>query len=84
MSASPDPTARSSSPSEYQLSISFFFLLRPGLASDSFWQFAPYGQKVPYADIIDVNSIFYNDTEYVALVRVHAAEMLAKAPVADQ
>jgi hypothetical protein len=33
---------------------------------------------VPVEDIIDVNSIFYNDTEYKTLAREHAASMEAK------
>jgi len=53
-------------------------VLASGIAADQIWQFAPYGTEIPIGDIIDVNSIFYNDTEYKTLAREHAAKMLAK------
>jgi len=43
------------------------------IAADQIWQFAPYGLSIAVENVIDVNSIFYNDTEYTTLARVHAA-----------
>jgi len=54
-------------------------VLKSGLAADQIWQFATPYLTVPVEDIIDVNSIFYNDTEYATLAKEHAAQMLAKA-----
>jgi mannan endo-1,4-beta-mannosidase len=53
-------------------------VLDSGLAADQIWQFATPDLSVPVEDIIDVNSIFYNDTEYKTLAREHAASMEAK------
>ena len=53
-------------------------VLDSGLAADQIWQFATPDLSVPVEDIIDVNSIFYNDTEYKTLAREHAARMEAK------
>lgn len=53
-------------------------VLKSGLAADQIWQFGTPDLSVPAADLSDVNTIFYNDTEYVTLGRVHAALMLAK------
>jgi mannan endo-1,4-beta-mannosidase len=49
-----------------------------GVAADQIWQFAPEGTKIVINNLVDVNSIFFNDTEYVPLARQHAALMLAK------
>jgi len=53
-------------------------VLKSGLAADQIWQFGPYGTTVAVENLLDVNSIFYNDTEYTQLARVHAVKMLAK------
>jgi mannan endo-1,4-beta-mannosidase len=53
-------------------------VLRGGLAADQIWQFATPYLSVPVEDLDDVNSIFYNDTEYKILARQHAAQMLSK------
>ena len=53
-------------------------VLRSGLAADQIWQFGTNDLSVPAASLSDVNTIFYNDTEYWPLARLHAAEMLAK------
>ncbi|KAL9088903.1 MAG: hypothetical protein Q9165_005960 [Trypethelium subeluteriae] len=46
------------------------------VAYDSFWQFATI--NLTSGSQYDVNSIWYNDTEYTVLARQHAADMLAK------
>lgn len=53
-------------------------VLNSTIAADQIWQFAPYGLSIPVENVIDVNSIFYNDTEYKVLARDHAVKMLAK------
>lgn len=53
-------------------------VLRSGVAADQVWQFGTYDLSVPGANLGDVNSIYYNDTEYKVLGFQHAAEMLSK------
>jgi len=53
-------------------------VLKSGIAADQIWQFGTYDLSVPGADLADVNTIFYNATEYWTLGRLHAAEMLVK------
>lgn len=53
-------------------------VLRSGVAADQVWQFGTYDLTVPAADLGDVNSIYYNSTEYKVLGFEHAAEMLKK------
>jgi mannan endo-1,4-beta-mannosidase len=53
-------------------------VLKSGLAADQIWQFGTYNLTVPADSIADVNTIFYNDTEYQLLGRLHAWEMSAK------
>lgn len=48
------------------------------LAADQVWQFGTYDLSVPASNLGDVNSIYYNDTEYGALGFRHAAAMLEK------
>lgn len=47
------------------------------VAYDSFWQFATV--NLTGGSQYDVNSIWYNDTEYATLARQHASDMLAKS-----
>lgn len=55
-------------------------VLRSGIAADQIWQFAPSqaGLSFGVGNLTDVNSVFYNDTEYGVLARGHAARMLEK------
>jgi mannan endo-1,4-beta-mannosidase len=53
-------------------------VLKGGIAADQIWQFGTPDLSVPAANLADVNTIFYNDTEYKILGRLHAAEMLGK------
>lgn len=53
-------------------------VLKSGVAADQIWQFGTYDLSVPAASLSDVNTIFYNDTEYQTLGRLHAALMRAK------
>ncbi|PSR90352.1 glycoside hydrolase superfamily [Coniella lustricola] len=53
-------------------------VLRSGVAADQVWQFGTYDLTVPAADLGDVNSIYYNSSEYKVLGFQHAAAMLAK------
>jgi len=53
-------------------------VLAGGLAADQIWQFGTYDMSVPGSSISDVNTIFYNDTEYKTLGREHAQKMLNK------
>jgi len=55
-------------------------VLKSGLAADSIWQFGPYGTIVSPDSVSDVNTIFYNSSEYQVLGRLHAANMLRKIP----
>lgn len=52
-------------------------VLASGVAMDQFWQFATTGLSTGDSGY-DVNSIWYNDTEYQVLARDHAAAMLDK------
>lgn len=54
-------------------------VLASGVAADQVWQFGTYDLSVPGPNLGDVNSIYFNDTEYVVLGFEHAAAMLAKA-----
>lgn len=49
-----------------------------GVAADQVWQFGTNDLSIPGAQFGDVNSIYYNDTEYKILGFAHAARMLAK------
>ncbi|CAN8106177.1 unnamed protein product [Discula destructiva] len=49
-----------------------------GVAADQVWQFGTYDLSVPAASLGDVNSIYYNSSEYKVLGFKHAAAMLAK------
>jgi mannan endo-1,4-beta-mannosidase len=53
-------------------------VLKGGVAADQIWQFGTPDLSVPPGNLGDVNTIFYNDTEYRILGKGHAAEMLAK------
>jgi mannan endo-1,4-beta-mannosidase len=53
-------------------------VLKSGLAADQIWQFGSNDLSVPEASIGDVNSIYYNETEYQTLGREHAHQMLNK------
>jgi len=53
-------------------------MLKSGVAADQIWQFGTPDLSVPAVNLADVNTIFYNDTEYKTLGRLHAAKMLAK------
>lgn len=59
-------------------------LKETSLAADQIWQFGTPDLSVSPFSIADVNTVWYNDTEYTPLARVHAAEMLAKLPIALQ
>lgn len=54
-------------------------VLKSGVAADQVWQFGTYDLSVPAANLGDVNSIYYNSTEYKVLGFKHAAQMLSKA-----
>lgn len=49
-----------------------------GVAADQVWQFGTYDLSVPTSNLGDVNSIYFNDTEYKILGFQHAASMLEK------
>ncbi len=53
-------------------------VLKSGLAADQIWQFGSNDLSVPASSISDVNTIFYNDTEYQTLGKEHARKMLEK------
>lgn len=53
-------------------------VLGSGVAADQVWQFGTYDLSVPGPDFGDVNSIYFNDTEYKVLGFEHAAAMLNK------
>ncbi|ROW07561.1 hypothetical protein VPNG_06781 [Cytospora leucostoma] len=53
-------------------------VLRSGVAADQVWQFGTYDLSVPASNLGDVNSIYFNDTEYKILGFQHAAAMLEK------
>lgn len=53
-------------------------VLASGVAADQVWQFGTYDLSVPASNLGDVNSIYYNDTEYEVLGFQHAAAMLQK------
>jgi len=53
-------------------------VLRSGIAADQIWQFGTYDLSIPGENVADVNTIFYNSSEYQLLGRFHAAQMLAK------
>lgn len=53
-------------------------VLGSGVAADQVWQFGTYDLSVPAAYLGDVNSIYYNETEYQVLGFEHAAAMLNK------
>ncbi|KAF8854067.1 family 5 putative glycoside hydrolase [Acephala macrosclerotiorum] len=53
-------------------------VLKSGLAADQIWQFGSYDLSVPGGNLGDVNSIYYNETEYKELGVEHASKMLAK------
>lgn len=57
-------------------------LLNTSLAADQIWQFGTPDLSVAPESIADVNTIYYNDTEFGTLGSGHAADMLAKTPVA--
>lgn len=48
------------------------------VAADQVWQFGTHDLTVPGPQLGDVNSIYYNDTEYRILGFAHAARQLAK------
>ncbi|RDW80391.1 hypothetical protein BP5796_05089 [Coleophoma crateriformis] len=54
-------------------------VLNSGVAADQIWQFGTYDLSIPASYLGDVNSIYYNETEYKLLGRQHAKEMLAKS-----
>ncbi|KAH8199555.1 hypothetical protein TruAng_006306 [Truncatella angustata] len=49
-----------------------------GVAADQVWQFGTHDLSIPGEQFGDVNSIYYNETEYKVLGFQHAARMLAK------
>ncbi|ROV91363.1 hypothetical protein VMCG_09706 [Cytospora schulzeri] len=53
-------------------------VLKSGVAADQVWQFGTYDLSVPASNLGDVNSIYFNDTEYKVLGFQHAAAMLEK------
>ncbi|KAI3391376.1 hypothetical protein diail_7462 [Diaporthe ilicicola] len=53
-------------------------VLASGVAADQVWQFGSHDLSVPGPTLGDVNSIYYNDTEYQVLGFEHAAAMLKK------
>lgn len=53
-------------------------ILKSGVAADQVWQFGTYDLSVPAAYLGDVNSIYYNESEYKVLGFEHAAAMLNK------
>lgn len=53
-------------------------VLKSGLAADQIWQFGSYDLSVPGGNLGDVNSIYYNETEYKVLGVEHAKKLLAK------
>lgn len=53
-------------------------VLHSGVAADQVWQFGTYDLSVPAANLGDVNSIYYNESEYQVLGFQHAADMLKK------
>jgi mannan endo-1,4-beta-mannosidase len=53
-------------------------VLKGGVAADQIWQFGTPDLSVSPENLGDVNTIFYNETEYRTLGREHAAQMLAK------
>ncbi|KAF3760942.1 family 5 glycoside hydrolase [Cryphonectria parasitica EP155] len=53
-------------------------VLKSGVAADQVWQFGTYDLSVPAANLGDVNSIYYNSSEYKVLGFKHAADMLNK------
>lgn len=53
-------------------------MLRSGVATHQVWQFGTYDLSVPASNLGDVNSIYFNDTEYKVLGFQHAAAMLEK------
>lgn len=53
-------------------------VLSSGVAADQVWQFGTYDLSVPAASLGDVNSIYFNETEYQVLGFEHAAAMLEK------
>ncbi|KUJ16641.1 glycoside hydrolase [Mollisia scopiformis] len=53
-------------------------VVKSGLAADQIWQFGTYDLSVPGSNLGDVNSIYYNETEYKTLGFEHAKNMLAK------
>jgi mannan endo-1,4-beta-mannosidase len=53
-------------------------VLKSGLAADQIWQFGSNSLSVPGATLGDVNSIYYNETEYQILGKDHAMKMLNK------
>lgn len=53
-------------------------VLGSGVAADQVWQFGTYDLSVPGPSLGDVNSIYFNDTEYEVLGFQHAADMLRK------
>jgi len=53
-------------------------VLDSGVAMDQDWQFGTPDLSVPAQNLGDVNTIYFNDTEYQTLAVQHAADMLAK------
>ncbi|KAL3423950.1 endo-beta-1,4-mannanase [Phlyctema vagabunda] len=53
-------------------------VLKSGLAADQIWQFGTHDLSIPGPVYSDVNTIYYNETEYRILGKEHAAAMLAK------
>ncbi|KAH8660425.1 family 5 putative glycoside hydrolase [Xylariales sp. PMI_506] len=53
-------------------------VLASGVAADQIWQFGSNDLSVPGATLGDVNTIYYNDTEYKVLGFKHATQMLSK------
>lgn len=53
-------------------------VLASGVAADQVWQFGTYDLSVPGPNLGDVNSIYFNESEYRVLGFEHAAAMLRK------
>lgn len=53
-------------------------VLGSGVAADQVWQFGTYDLSVPGPSLGDVNSIYFNESEYQVLGLEHAADMLSK------
>jgi mannan endo-1,4-beta-mannosidase len=53
-------------------------VVKSGVAADQIWQFGSNDLSIPGTTLGDVNTIYYNETEYKLLGSGHAKKMLAK------